>query len=63
MGQIIEALDEKTYSAVLDRTNYERTMIYMMKKGERIHTKKRQKVMYQYGVTIGPARYPLLLQK
>ena len=62
-GQIIEALDEKSYSEVLDRTNYERTMIDMMKKGERIHTKKRQKVMYLFGGTICLARYPLFIQK
>ena len=62
-GQIIDALDEKSYSQVLERSSYERTMIDMMKKGERIHTKKRQKVMYQFGGTIGPARYPLFLQK
>ena len=52
---------ESNYDEVFDSSNVEFTYKLLCSGGNRIQTRKRNLVMYQYGSTIGPSRWPRYL--
>ena len=54
-------INDACYEQVLSKEYYKKSIIILCKGGTRMKTKKRMMTMYQFGGTIGAARYPLFL--
>ena len=60
---IFKMINEACYEDVLSKDYYQKSIIILCKGGTRMKTKKRMMTMYQFGGTIGAARYPLFLKE